>query len=473
MNKIIKNPFENIKLIFRFSISSWINFIVSIISSFIFTRLFSPNILGELNLFTSASSFLMGIFSLGLDSSYLRFYFEIDNKDDRNALLKRILIICFVIFSIFSILILLFFDYISVLIFSKSSLILVSMLLINTLSYLILNFYSISYRLSNNTKMYTIQNISVQILTKLGIIAFYFFSYDIEIVITSITAIVLIISLLTLYKNNIFKNTKKSQFRIYSSGFYKYAIYSWPLVFIIHANSFFPQFLIFSNIGTFELGIFFSVNIIIGALNVLQSGFRVFWANYMYGNYKEKKDFIYEVHNYVLFFSAVVFTFVVISKDFFYILLGPSYQESSNFFSLLVLIPIINLIQETTSYGTTIYKKTFINLISNIVILIFSTYLIHLIINTFQLIGVSTILLLSEIIRFSLATFYGQRYFKTINNSKRSLLIIISMILLAIINSSLINKFDHLYLYNFLILFIYFYAFRKELKSLIYKMYVK
>ena len=60
----------------KFSVSSWANLVFGILSVMITTRIFSPEICGMLNLFNSATGFIIAFCTLGMDGAFPRFFHE-------------------------------------------------------------------------------------------------------------------------------------------------------------------------------------------------------------------------------------------------------------------------------------------------------------------------------------------------------------------------------------------------------------
>lgn len=441
-----------IKSIFKFSISSWVNFVISILSVIIITRIFSPEIYGNISMFNTASSLFMGFVCLGLDSSFMRFYNEPpENFDVKQLLAKCMGIPVLLLLGIMVFFIPIFYKNISLLLFNRISWIVVALLCINTFSIVVLNYFSICYRISNNAKKYTMQSILVQLFTKGFVIsaALFYPSFDTIIIFNTIGVFVLTIIYYFIQKGDVLPKKINWSIKGFSEVF-KYALYSWPIIILIYSNTFFTQIIISQKLGNYKLGIYASTGFIVAALGVIQNGFKTYWAAFMYGNYKTEQPKIIKVHDYVVLFAIFILGAFIIFQNVLYPILGNKYQESRYFFTLVMVYPLFSLITETTGYGITIARKTQYSLIIYLLSTIVNLTFCYLLINYYGLIGIAIALVLSSIVQVGILSINGQKYYKSINDPKKTLMAIILIIVLA---SSNCIFADH-YLIELLITFI-------------------
>lgn len=423
---------EFIKSIFKFSISSWVNFVISILSVIITTRIFSPEIYGNLSMFNTTSSLLMGVVCLGLDSSFMRFFNEPPDGSDTKQLLAKCMGIPLLVLSILTIVIVPFFyKEISSFLFNKISLIVVLLLSINCFSLLILNFFSICYRISNNARLYTIQSILIQIVTKFLIISAILINPTFEMVVGINTVGLFILTVVYFFaQKSVLPRKIDWSLKGYSEVF-NFALYSWPIVILIYSGSFFSQMIINSKLGSYQLGIYASTGFFISALAVVQSGFKTYWATFMYGNYKTEQSTIIKVHDYVVIFAILILSGFIVSQNLIYRLLGNDYQASRYFFTLIMVSPLFNLISETTTYGITIAKKTKYNLIIYIVATALNLGLGIMLINIYGIVGIGIALVISETVKIGLSSIIGQKFYKSINNPMKTIVSLVVILILA------------------------------------------
>lgn len=90
----MSNQKESLTLgILKYSISTWINLIVGLLSVVVTTRLINPHDYGLITIFISSTAFLMYILTLGLDSAFIRFYNDPPKGNTQNQLLYKCLFI--------------------------------------------------------------------------------------------------------------------------------------------------------------------------------------------------------------------------------------------------------------------------------------------------------------------------------------------------------------------------------------------
>ncbi|AEV70615.1 lipopolysaccharide biosynthesis protein [Acetivibrio clariflavus] len=458
-----------IKSIFKFSISSWVNFFISILSVIITTRIFSPEMYGSINMYNSASSLFMGIICLGLDSGFLRFYNEPPKGYDEKQLMAKCMSLpVLFLLGIIVFVVPFFYKDISVLLFGKVSLLAVILLCINTMSLAILNFFSIAYRISNDARRYTIQSILVQFFTKIFVITAALFNPKLETVIIFNTIGVFVLSII--YFKIQKKSVLPSKINWSMQGFsevFKYAIFSWPTVILIYLNSFFPQMIIKNNLGDYELGIYSSTAFFVGALGVVLNGFKTYWASFMYANYKTERSKIIKIHDYVVLLVVFILSFFIVFQNLLYGLIGIKFHQSRYFFTLVLVYPLFNLISETTSYGISIAKKSQttlgIFLLSTAVNLVFGCIFV----NCFGTVGVAIASMLSAFVQLVISTIIGQKYYRTIKDPRRTFISILLILVLACSNYFFAEEYIFELFAVFILNAIIIIGYRQELSDII------
>ena len=157
--------------VFKFSISTWVNFIVGLLTTIITTRLFTEETLAIVNIFNTATTTGMTIVCLGLDSGYLRFFHEPPaGEDQRQMVLKLMSVSSFINFACGSVLLIGFYRRFSELLFGRISMLLCIILFVNIFANIIIRFLNITYRMRLDAKNYTIQNVLFQCTSRVLII---------------------------------------------------------------------------------------------------------------------------------------------------------------------------------------------------------------------------------------------------------------------------------------------------------------
>lgn len=435
MNANKKDGF--IKSIINFSISHWINFIIGVASAILLTRVFSPDVYGTLNIFNTTVAMLLSIMILGFDSSLIRFYNEPPEGNTSKQLTFKLLVASTFILIIFLIIATLFgYDQFTTKIFGFSSQLICLMVFISVFSQMILRYLNITYRMTFNVKKYTIQSILTQIFTKLFVIFAALASIQIKgvLIINTLGILLLTIFYFIIQRKDIIPKKIEFNYNNYKKIF-KFAIFAAPIGIAININIFLSQLIIANSINKTAVGIYASASYFASILSVLQGGFTTYWSAYMYANYNKNQKQIIKVHNFMMFSLLSVLVLMVLLKDFIYLLIGSEYYESKQFFSLVILYPILTIASETTAYGLSIAKKNHIQLINFIFSMGVNLILSIVLTSKIGLIGAAIASAISGVVLFTLNTIWSQKYYKSISRPIQTMIGTLLIILVAIIGT--------------------------------------
>jgi len=457
-----------LKSIFKYSVSTWINFVIGFVAVIITTRVFTPEVYGIINIFNVTSTTIMSLTVLGLDSSYIRFYNEPPEKDSIKHLSFKLIIIAASITVIIGFLVtFIFYEPFSKMIFNKSSWFLSIMLFISVLSRLIFRFLNISYRMSFNVKQYTIQSVLFQLATKLFIVFAALVNPTAEVAIMFNVLGIFFLTLLYFFVQR--KNIIPSKIDFCYTGYkpvFKFAIFSAPLFLTINLKNFITQQIISSYISISAVGIYSSASYFATILTVFQGGFSTYWSAFMFANYKKEEKRIIEIHDYFIYLLLVLFIVIAASKDFIYLLIGMQYHDSKEFFALVLVYPILSMASETTMYGLSIAKKNHITFANHIIAVSSNILIALLLIRPFGLMGAAIASCLSGLILFLLNTYWGQRYYKSIKNIKKTIFGVTMIVFVSISTSFIEHSLSFLIVLLF-ILILDSIIYHKEINSML------
>lgn len=429
--------------ILKYSVSTWVNLFIGFFSVIITTRIIDPENYGYITLFISASSVLVYFFSLGLDGALIRFYNEPPRGDTKSQLLYKSIIFSTLFCLIFTVIgVLFFYTSISDYLFGICSRFLVGCLFLQTFCSVILRYLNISFRMGFKVREYTIQNILVNSLTRVLMIVAAFISNSYVFIISVMSIGLLIVLLIYLYiqKNEIIPFSKDGRLDLsikYDNygEYFKFALFSAPTYIIVYLNTYLSQQIIKTGLGAYALGVFSSAGVFCTILSALQGGFSNYWSAYVYKNYKEEKTKIIEMHDYVLLFSIFICAALVCSRDIIYLIIGRDFHESKDFFSLLLVLPILNFVSETTAKGIAIAKKNQITMVIHTIAVAINVALCWLFTRSFGLIGAAIASSVSAFFLYALNSFFGQKYYKSVNSYPRSILGVIILVLVLLVPS--------------------------------------
>lgn len=427
-----------LKGVLLYSISTWVNLVLGFLTVTITTRVLLPDVYGQVSIFNSITSVLMYILLLGMDGAYVRYYNELPANDTRSQLLyKNLLYTTLFCLLVGSITVCFLGEEVSKFFFNICSKILVGYIFIYTLCQMALRYLNISFRMSFRITQYNIQNILMNNIFRLLLIVTALFTNNLEYIIAILSLGMLFVLVVYLYvqrKEFIPVNIKgKLDYRVSLHGYnsyFRFALFSAPTYIIFYFNGYMSQQIVMTSLGAYAFGIFSSTNMFSQLLGAMQGGFSTFWSAYVYKNYETEKEKIGLMHNYVLLFVILAVSALVLFRDPIYIFIGSGFHSSKHFFSLILMMPVLNIVSETTSKGIDIAKKNEYTLLSFIICIATNIGLCLLLIPTLGLAGAAWSNAISAIVLYILNSYFGQRYYKTILSLKKSLLGILAIIIL-------------------------------------------
>lgn len=455
-----------LKGILSYSISTWVNFVLGILSVVITTRILSPDVYGLITIFFSISSVLMYVLTLGFDGAYIRFFNEPPGDDTRNQLLyKNITFTSFICVITAVITISLWGEQISNAIFGIGSRLLLGWLFLYTFCNIILRYLNISFRMSFRVMQYNVQNILINCLSKVLIIFAAFFTDGFLWIIAILTFglfLVLIAYFITQrkeyipYGRNGQVNASLS-FNKYGE-YFKFALFSAPTYIVVYLNTYVNQQIVRSSLSAYALGIFSSTVMFGAILSAVKGGFSTFWSAYVYQNYKEDSLRIGHMHDFVLISALLLASILVCSRDIIYLFIGQNYHSSKSFFSLLLVLPVLTFLMETTDKGIELQKKNHISLINHTLSVILNVVLCFVLISYYGLMGVAVSNVCSAVLLYVLNTICGQKYYRTITNYRKSIcgtFLILVILMIPAIVSNIWEIIVYVGLVNILVLFLF------------------
>ena len=442
--KIEKTDF--ILKIIKFSIPSWIGFIINIVSVVIVTRYFLPDAYGLINTFNASSTLIMGLVCLGLDSGFIRYFFEPPDRFDRNRLfLISVLIPLLLLLVLSAVLLAIASTRLSIFIFGMDNFFLMILLFGNVISLLFIRFVTIYYRMEGNIFLYAILSIAMQLALKGSLVFAALVKPDYEFaILSSVIAMISMVAVFLFFAGRtLFPSRKTYSIAEIQSlkQLFIYSLYTWPVPILLYFNTLATLIIIRVKLGTEAVGIFASVSVFVGVIAVLQAGFSTFWSGYMFENYKTQVLRITRMHDYISFFIIVLMACFVLLRDVMFLLLGAKYQVSKPFFALLLLYPLLLILSETTCYGISIAKKTELLLIVTFSSVLLNLGSIWMLIPYWGLLGACFGSAVAGFVFFAVQSYYGQKYYRSIEHAGRTAFTVFSVVVLAVGNLIFSNSF--------------------------------
>ena len=406
--------------------------LISFITMIVLTRTASEAFFGQINKFITASNVAMSLVCLGLDSAYIRFYYEPPASTTSKQLAWKCISPTLFVFLLLSFLIILFRNNSSLIpLLGGGGLFFTVAFVITVFSQFLNRFLTIYFRMNSKVASFSIVTIAFVVLTKTVFIPIYHITPKFE------DNIIIAAPFLGLFMFILFLCNAKKMIAISHNSIksykkvYRYAFFSSPVFVITYLNGYLPQVIISNKLGDDILGIYSAALLFCSAILVLSTGFSTFWSPYMYKNYKTECCVIKNVHDLVLLISVVVMSLILIFSDVIYLFIGEAFRKNQNILGMLLVYPIILIIVETVAYGIGIKKKNEISLF----IYFFSTTtnvaLCLALVSKYGLDGIAFASMVSAIVQMVLMTYFGQKYYKSINHIGRTVFHICALVLSA------------------------------------------
>ena len=476
MSDNLKQTYQNfIKNILGFSLASYIGAILSLVSVPITTRLFLPAEIGKINLFLSCSNIILVFCNMGFEQAFVRYFNETIDGYRTSSLAGLCLSISMAFLFVISIITMLFYEKVALVISGNINVFISVCLIVVLFSRVILQYTTLISRMSQNVVLYSFQAIFLVILTKLIYIfaAFINPSYKTAIIIMTISSLIVSIVFFIL-----FCHKKLLSFPPYITkklllNMSKYSLPLVPTFFISATSMYLSQFMLRKYIGFAAIGIYTNAVTVAGVLSLVQSGFNCYWPAYVYANYKTETHIIQQTHHFVTFIIIAAALAMITVQDILYLFVGETFRSSKTIFPILIVIPVIYTIAETTRIGIRIAQKTYYDLIISAIVLISNYSLCIILIPIYNITGAALSSTISSILGLFITTYIGNRYYISVDN-----FLPMSCGIIILFCASFVNFIQNIYFKNsmlIILIILLFTVYNKQLLSIInyIKFYLK
>lgn len=340
---------------------SGLNIIIGLLTTPIITRLVSPNDYGNFSLFTMYSNLVLMFLVLGLDQSFVRWFYKNDDVKYKSDLLYNCIKIPIGICVMMLVLLLIgVFWNNNEYICGKNLVYLVFFFtvliaLINRFSFLVVRLQykakSLSSLLVAQKVIYVISVILFSIVLKR-----YFF---LILIISNFLSLVIVTAVSIVLEKDIWR-FRKVKYRHNNLELIKYGF---PLMISSSINVIFQSAdrYVIGIYGTnSDVGIYASALSIINIFSIIQTSFNTIWmptAIEHYEKEKEDKQFYANVNQIITVLMFILGLSLILIKDVIVLFLGEKYREASFILPFLIFHPIMYTISETTVVGIYFKKR--------------------------------------------------------------------------------------------------------------------
>lgn len=430
-NEMKNNSF--IRQVLDIGMGTFFTIIIGVLTTPIITRLVDPNIYGEFAVFNTYATLGLTFFCMGMDQSFIRFYYQSKNKNEQSLLFKKCLSLPILIWLIGSV----FLAVMSVIGNFKREYPLEIYLYIASLFIMILNRFSLNcLRVNNESKLYAMSNCLTKILyVSLAIIVIRMtqVSQLYALIVANVISLV-IPTLIAIYKEKDYWIGSKNRIKDKSVKYEEILKYGAPLMI---STSVFSLFQAVDRLSLNHycnktiVGIYASAQTLMTVFSIIQQSFNVVWGpksieQYEKGDNPEK--YFSAVHKIIVVIMFAFGATILVFKNVFVLLLGEKYREAATIIPFLMLNPIMYTISETTNIGIVMKKKSiyqvYIVVISCVVNVIGNAFLIPII----GAKGAAVSTGISYVLFFTLRTYFSQKLM-FVNFELKRLIIVLCLFL--------------------------------------------
>ena len=343
-----------------------ISMALGLLTTPIITRIVDPNEYGQLSIFQMYTNIALMVLCLGLDQSLVRFYYDHEEIEYKQSLLRYcfwmpMLISCIVavIVSTLAVTHLVTFE------FSPHIMVLLGINVVitvaNRIAVLVL-------RINYQSKLFSLCNI----LTKIAYITVALvLIFTIQNHYFTILAIATIVSYFVPTVFAIFssRNLWKLKTNYVMENKSEILRYGLPLILSMGITTVFQALdkITLNAYCTYsEVGVYSSAMTLVNIFAIIQTTFNSLWGPMQvehYVKYPEDTAYIQKANRMITVIMFGIGISLILVKDIFSLLLGEKFREAAYIMPFLIFNPIMYTISETTCAGIGISKKSYLNII--------------------------------------------------------------------------------------------------------------
>lgn len=442
-----------IKKFLSFSIGGYVNALIGLLTVPIITRILSPEQYGVASLISIIVEMLVVFCSLALDQSFVRFFYEVE-EEERGKLLQDCLYYPVFITIFSSLIIFIFRNQISIFILGKKEKVIWLIIVFSIVALIIKSFAFLVVRMQQKGGLYSFFYILIKVVEFSFILLFFkIYGNDYKVIVlatlfsTLITSLLMIVVERKIWKLGGKRKIEKKELLNFSAPLVLTLALTW-----VFASSDKITIKIFSNLR--ELGLYSGAFRIVSVISVIQTGFTSFWTPFIYERYSKNPDdlvFYKKANDYLSLIFFLIGITILATRNIIIILLGEKYYDSLFIVPMLIFVPIMYLISETTMMGIGFKKKSKYFLYISIIVALFNIVGNILLVPKYGAKGAAISTGISYIIFFSFRTYFSIKLINFGFNLKR-IYIVIALLLSYALYLSFYNNLKYTILLGVLLI---------------------
>lgn len=453
----------------NYVLGSAISGILSIISIPLFTWYFSVVDIGIYAVFILSVNLLTSVCTLALEQSVLRNYYDLD-ANGKSELYSTSYAISFFILVIMACMTWVYFDSVSLWIFSEVNTLGVLCILTSIMCTLSLKYTSITLRLEKESLIFSIGQISQRVIV-LFLVLYFDIALDLKLtwhyLIVFYSISVFSISILQVLACNrmgyILIKFRNVKFQALKSNL-KYSIPLFFSVLIVWSTGSLDKIFLKYYESEYELGLYANAFKFAGAAILVQQLVSTIWIPKSLKLFKNNTDikFYRSIVTFVTFASLLFFSLFMLSIPVVKLMINHDFHQSLTLMPILMMYPIFFMISEFSGAGIIFKKQPRYALYSSIITFIANVALLYWLIPIYGALGAAISVSISYFIMFLSRTMFSMYCWGNVFSIKSILGII--LIILSPIAGYIMDYYIYICL---LLLSLYFMARENLMRKLL------
>ncbi len=398
----------------EFFYGNFVVLILGFISLPLMTRLMSTEEFGRSSLFLSAVSIIYIFAILGLDQSYIR-YFYTDGVDRRKLFMQCLrppLVLIVVITTVYFI----FASFFNDLMFERDGLDITLLVIGYTLTSVFERFLFLNIRMEQKGKLYSNLNILTKVLYILFIVLFvYILGDDFRVGLYAQTLPLVIVTLFLLIRFvRKGKGYAASDHDIKTEQLLRYGIPFVPMLLMEWLLSSMDKWSIRFLNDFAETGVYSSAMQIMSILLTLKITYVAFWSPIAMKKYEQEeestvKPFFADMFQKVQFLCMFAAFGLTTFRSIIVLILGEKYRGAINIIPFLSLMPVLSILFEMTGQGVKFKKKPVYFNYASVVAICCNLAGNLLLVPKFQGVGAAAATAITYIVYFAIGTYFAEK----------------------------------------------------------------
>lgn len=412
----------NIKKILEFSIGPIGGALLGISTVPILAWTFSPEDIGRFTVLQIIMSFSCILFTMGLDQSYVREYYE---SIDKYSLFKTVVLAPLVVFLLVIIVNINHLDFFAKKAYQIESKDLSWITLICILLTILLRYISLTIRMQERGLLFSISQLTPKILLLLFIFFLNVFDWGAgnfyNLILMQLTSLFIIFIIFIIFIKKEVRLSIKAKFDFHRLK--KLLVFGFPLVIsglVFWLMQSLSRIVLLDLSSLTELGIFGVAVSIAAGFSVLTAIFNTVWVPIIYKLVKEGKG-IDEVKKVSEFIAFMISFLILVSCLFMPIIpsvLPSIYSGIEYIFILCILQPLFYTLSESTSVGILVSKKTKYSILVSLLVLVLNYFLLIYMVPGCGALGAALSIAISFWVYFVIRTEFSNMLWRKFNRIK-------------------------------------------------------